>query len=71
MSRYYLLKYVSLLLSFFQVWILFRQLLWLASSWVPWLTPPVSTSARLKAPLRRLAGALGHWASGPLRPPLL
>lgn len=33
--------------------------------------PPISTSGRLKAPQRRLAGALGHWAFGPLSPPLL
>lgn len=61
MSRYYLLKYVSMLLSFFQAWILFRQLLWLAFI----LGAQPHASNFYFCPAEGSSEMLG-WSSGPL-----
>lgn len=55
----------------FQAWILLRQPLWLA--FILGAKPNASNFhfCLLKAPQRRLAGDLGHWAFGPSSSPFL
>ena len=72
MPRHYLLNCVTLL--FFQAWILFRQLLWLA--FILGARPHASNFHLCPAEgssetLGWSSGPLGLWTSGPLSPPLL